>query len=104
MVSTPMIDDPSGTIEEFVSTSKRNYDGYHNPKVDELAAQALQVLDIEKWKEIYKKLYQELSEDPPVIFLNNSKVVSAHNARIQELQEDNYNGILLSLPKLKIQQ
>ena len=38
MVSTPMIDDPSGTIEEFVSTSKRNYDGYHNPKVDELAS------------------------------------------------------------------
>ncbi|OUM47189.1 peptide ABC transporter substrate-binding protein [Bacillus pseudomycoides] len=49
-------------------------------------------------------MYQELSEDPPVIFLNNSKVVSAYNARIQGLQEDNYNGILLSLPKLKIQQ
>ncbi|KXO04303.1 ABC transporter substrate-binding protein [Bacillus thuringiensis] len=104
MVSTPMIDDPSGTIEEFVSTSKRNYDGYHNPKVDELAKQALETLDIEKRKEIYKKLYQELSEDPPVIFLNNSKVVSAHHARIQGLQEDNYNGILLSLPKLKIEQ
>ncbi|KUH43578.1 hypothetical protein M2E15_6156 [Bacillus mycoides] len=104
MVSTPMIDDPSGTIEEFVSTSKRNYDGYHNPKVDELAKQALETLDIEKRKEIYKRLYQELSEDPPVIFLNNSKVVSAHNARIQGLQEDNYNGILLSLPKLNIAQ
>ncbi|AJH20830.1 ABC transporter substrate-binding protein [Bacillus mycoides] len=104
MVSTPMIDDPSGTIEEFVSTSKRNYDGYHNPKVNELAKQALETLDIEKRKEIYKKLYQELSEDPPVIFLNNSKVVSAHNARIQGLQEDNYNGILLSLPKLNIAQ
>ncbi|WP_088293672.1 ABC transporter substrate-binding protein [Bacillus mycoides] len=104
MVSTPMIDDPSGTIEEFVSTSERNYDGYHNPKVDELAKQALETLDIEKRKEIYKKLYQELSEDPPVIFLNNSKVVSAHNARIQGLQEDNYNGILLSLPKLNIAQ
>ncbi|KWU60951.1 ABC transporter substrate-binding protein [Bacillus mycoides] len=104
MVSTPMIDDPSGTIEEFVSTSKRNYDGYHNPKVDELAKQALETLDIEKRKEIYKKLYQELSEDPPVIFLNNSKVVSAHNARIQGLQEDNYNGILLNLPKLNIAQ
>ncbi|MBJ8107166.1 MULTISPECIES: ABC transporter substrate-binding protein [Bacillus cereus group] len=104
MVSTPMIDDPSGTIEEFVSTSKRNYDGYHNPKVDELAKQALETLDIEKRKEIYKKLYQELSEDPPVIFLNNSKVVSAHNVRIQGLQEDNYNGILLSLPKLNIAQ
>ncbi|OOR50910.1 peptide ABC transporter substrate-binding protein [Bacillus pseudomycoides] len=35
---------------------------------------------------------------------NNSKVVSAHNARIQGLQEDDCNGILLSLPKLKIQQ
>ncbi|MBJ8028850.1 peptide ABC transporter substrate-binding protein [Bacillus pseudomycoides] len=30
--------------------------------------------------------------------------MSAHNARIQGLQEDDYNGILLSLPKLKIQQ
>ncbi|PEB42614.1 peptide ABC transporter substrate-binding protein [Bacillus pseudomycoides] len=30
--------------------------------------------------------------------------MSAHNARIQGLQEGNYNGILLSLPKLKIQQ
>ncbi|EJS63663.1 oligopeptide-binding protein oppA [Bacillus cereus] len=99
-----MIDDPSGTIEEFVSTSKRNYDGYHNLKVDERATEALQTLDIEKRKEIYKKLYQELSEGPPVIFLNNSKVVSAHHARIQGLQEDNYNGILLSLPKLKIEQ
>ncbi|HHT7142476.1 peptide ABC transporter substrate-binding protein [Bacillus anthracis] len=27
----------------------------------------------------------------------NSKVVSAHHARMQGLQEDNYNGILLSL-------
>lgn len=34
----------------------------------------------------------------------NSKVMSAHHARIQGLQEDNYNGILLSLPKLKIEQ
>ncbi|PEC22914.1 peptide transporter [Bacillus cereus] len=34
---------------------------------------------------MYKKLYQELSEGPPVIFLNNSKVVSAHHARIQGL-------------------
>lgn len=54
MVSTPMIDDPSGTIEEFVSTSKRNYDGYHNPKVDELAKQALETLDIENEKKFIK--------------------------------------------------
>ncbi|KFN02491.1 oligopeptide-binding protein oppA [Bacillus clarus] len=99
-----MIDNPSGTIEEFVLTSKRNYDRYHNSKVNELAIEVVQTLDIEKRKEIYRKLYQELSEDPSVIFLNNSKVVFVHNARIQGLQEDNHNGILLSLPKLKIGQ
>ncbi|KZD49989.1 Oligopeptide ABC transporter periplasmic oligopeptide-binding protein OppA [Bacillus cereus] len=42
-------------------------------------------MDIEKRKEIYKKLYQELSEAPLVIFLNNSKMVSTHHARIQGL-------------------
>ncbi|EML6325113.1 TPA: oligopeptide-binding protein oppA [Bacillus cereus] len=72
-------------MEEFISTSKRNYDGYYNQKVDELAKQALETLDIEKRKEIYKKLYQELSEAPLVIFLNNSKMVSTHHARIQGL-------------------
>ncbi|WP_033681902.1 hypothetical protein [Bacillus anthracis] len=39
-----------------------------------------------------------------MIDMFNSKVVSAHHVRIQGLQEDNYNGILLSLPKLKIEQ
>ncbi len=47
--------------------------GYSNPKVDDLIVKGIGTTDIEKRKAIYKELYKELSDDPPVILLNYRK-------------------------------
>ena len=44
--------------------------------------------DIEKRKAIYKELYKELSDDPPVILLNYRKLLYAHNARIKGIDPE----------------
>lgn len=60
-------------------------------------------LDTEKRKEIYKKLYQELNEDPPYIFYSYSKLLYAYNSRIQGLDPNPYRGIATSLPSIRIE-
>lgn len=101
--ATDTLLDPNDGVLDFSSKSPTNQNGYSNPKVDELIAKGLGTLDIEKRKPIYKELYKEISDDPPVIFLYNRKVMSAHNSRIKGLDPDTYSGINGSLPKLKIE-
>jgi peptide/nickel transport system substrate-binding protein len=103
-VSTPMIGDPNDTVASFISNSPANDSGYANEKVDKLIQDSVSVLDIEKRKAIYKDLYKELSEDPPVILLYYRKVLNAHNSRIQGFEPSNFTGIVGSLPKLQIEQ
>lgn len=82
-VSTPGISDPSEVVSDYLSTNPKSDTGYSNPKVDELIVKGIETTDIEKRKAVYKELYKELSDDPPVILLNYRKLLYAHNARIQ---------------------
>lgn len=95
--------DPDAS-EEFSTNGLGNDNGYSDPKVDELLAEGLSTLDIEKRKPIYEELYKELNDNPDYIYLYYRKVLSAHNARIVGLEPDNFSGIISSLPKLKIEQ
>lgn len=101
-VSTSMLSDPNDAVAEFASTHPENSAKYSNPKADKLIAEGVSTTDIEKRKAIYKELYKELTDDPPVILLSYRKSVAAYNGRIQGLDIDNYNGISASLGKLKI--
>ncbi|MDU5142000.1 MAG: ABC transporter substrate-binding protein [Paenibacillus dendritiformis] len=98
--STPMIIDPAYGVAHFATEEA---EGYSNPAVDKLIQEGLGTLDTEKRKEIYKKLYQELNEDPPYIFYSYSKLLYAYNARIQGLEPNPYRGIATSLPSIRIE-
>ncbi|HFU7089865.1 TPA: ABC transporter substrate-binding protein [Bacillus cereus] len=103
-VSTPGISDPSEVVSEYLSTNPKSDTGYNNPKVDDLIVKGIGTTDIEKRKAIYKELYKELSDDPPVILLNYRKLLYAHNARIKGIDPEKYDGISSNLPVLSIEQ
>ncbi|QAA30523.1 ABC transporter substrate-binding protein [Clostridium manihotivorum] len=103
-VSTSMLGDPNDAVGEFLSTSQGNYSGYSNPKIDKLILDGIATTDVAKRKEIYKELYKEFSNDPPIILLNYRKSVAAYNGRIEGLDIDNFNGIGATLAKVKIKQ
>lgn len=102
-VSTSILTDPQDAVGEFLSGFQGNYSGYSNPKVDKLIQDGLSTTDIEKRKAIYKELYKEIADDPAVILLSYRKSVAGFNARVQNFEVDNYNGISSSLPKLKLE-
>ncbi|EMT51084.1 ABC transporter substrate-binding protein [Brevibacillus borstelensis AK1] len=104
--STTMLTDPSDGVIQFGSNRSSSFtgtNGYSNPKVDELLEKGISTLDIEKRKEIYKELYNELSDDPPYIFLTYRKLLTAHNARVSGFDPNGYTGISGNLPDLKIE-
>lgn len=103
-VSTPGVSDPSEVVSEYLSTNPKSDTGYNNPKVDELIVKGIGTTDIEKRKAIYKELYKELSDDPPVILLNYRKLLYAHNARIKGIDPEKYDSISSNLPVLSIEQ
>ncbi|WP_028595463.1 ABC transporter substrate-binding protein [Paenibacillus assamensis] len=98
--STPMLLDPHSGVSGFTTEEAK---GYSNPKVDQLIKEGISTLDIEKRKEVYKKLYQELNEDPPYIFYSYSKLLYAYNSRIKGLDPNPYRGIATSLPLTSIE-
>lgn len=104
--STTMLTDPYNGVEQFHSkqTSSMNTKGYKNDKVDELIDKSIRTNAIDKRTETYHELYKELSDDPPYIFLSYSKVLSAHNARVEGFNPNGYRGITPSLPHLQIRQ
>jgi peptide/nickel transport system substrate-binding protein len=104
--STPMLLDPADGVSQFSTKSGGSFagtNGYSNPKVDELIEKGTSTLDIEQRKQIYKELYQALSDDPPYIFLSYRKILSAHNARVSGFKPNGYTGISSNLPNLKIE-
>lgn len=103
-VATPILSDPNDAVADLASTHPDNSAGYSNPKVDELIQKGIETVDIEKRKPIYKELYKELSEDPPVILLNYRKSISAYNARVKGIEPEKYDSISANLPVLSIEQ
>ena len=50
-----------------------NFIGYSNPKVDRLIDKGRQILDDDKRKVLWKKVYRLIAEDAPYVFLFNKK-------------------------------
>ncbi|ASZ64097.1 ABC transporter substrate-binding protein [Bacillus cereus] len=102
-VSTPITSDPSETAGEYLSTANETSLGYKNAKVDELIQKGLETVDIEKRKPIYKELYKELSDDPPVILLNYRRTITGYNGNIKGIDPEKYNSISANLPVLSFE-
>ncbi|SDP85101.1 peptide/nickel transport system substrate-binding protein [Phyllobacterium sp. OV277] len=102
---TSGINDPHDGVEDFISaTGEIGRRGYHNADVDRLVDAGNATTDIDKRKAIYHELYKVLAEDPPVIYLAYRKILSAADGRVSGFNPDIYNGIISSLPNLKIAQ
>lgn len=93
--STPLLQDPSDGVMQFIDGEIKAYD---NPKVKELYDKALATSDIEERKAIYKELFQLLNDELPVIFTNYKKTVYGYNGRIENLKVSPFVGLANSLP------
>ncbi|HDR7447893.1 TPA: ABC transporter substrate-binding protein [Bacillus toyonensis] len=102
-VSTPITSDPSETAGEYLSGVNDMSLGYKNAKVDELIKKGIETVDIEKRKPIYKELYKELSDDPPVILLNYRRTITGYNGNIKGIDSEKYNSISANLPVLSFE-
>ncbi|AFU16340.1 Oligopeptide transporter, periplasmic-binding protein [Bacillus thuringiensis MC28] len=102
-VSTPITSDPSETAGEYLSGVNDKSLGYKNAKVDELIKKGIETVDIEKRKPIYKELYKELSDDPPVILLNYRRTITGYNGNIKGIDSEKYNSISANLPVLSFE-
>ncbi len=102
-VATPITTDPSETAGEYLSGVNKESLGYKNAKVDELIKKGIETVDIEKRKPIYKELYKELSDDPPVILLNYRRTITGYNGNIKGIDPEKYNSISSNLPVLSIE-
>ncbi|SCM91659.1 Uncharacterized protein BWINRASL_00216 [Bacillus mycoides] len=102
-VSTPITSDPSETAGEYLSGVNEKSLGYKNAKVDELIQKGIETVDIEKRKPIYKELYKELSDDPPVILLNYRRTITGYNGNLKGIDPEKYNSISANLPVLSLE-
>jgi len=100
--STSLLTDPNDAVLEYSSTYPQSNLHYSNKKVDKLIEDGISTTDLEQRKTIYKELYKELTNDPPVLLTVYKQSLSATNARIPDLVKDGYNNYDLSLPKIKI--
>ena len=63
-----------------------NFVGYHNSKVDEMIVDAEKIVDREKFAEIYRRLFVEIVDDFPYIFLYIPNSITAINRDIKNIE------------------
>lgn len=101
--STTMLTDPYNGVSGFHTKSvSSTFKGYGNEKIDELIDATIATNDVEERKEAFANLYEALEEDPPVILMSYTKVLSGANARVEGFEPNGYRGISSSLKNLKV--
>ena len=101
--STTMLPDPYNGIANFHSKSPSStFKGYGNEKIDALIDATIATNDVDERTEAFQNLYKALEEDPPVILMSYTKVLSGTNARVDGFEPNGYRGISSSLQNLKI--
>ena len=80
----------------------QNRFGYANPTIDIIMSEAAKEIDKEKIKELYKQLYDVLSEDMPVVPLAYSKSVTYMSARIENVSPMGMDGFYRDLQNWSI--
>ncbi|MBP1906277.1 peptide/nickel transport system substrate-binding protein [Paenibacillus turicensis] len=94
--------DPDTTT--LITDGAQNRIGYSNPKVDELTKKGKYELDLEKRKEIYKELYQEINKDVPTILMYQRSNMVTYSARVDGFDISPYKDYPYSLFQAQLQQ
>ncbi|MNZ64567.1 Oligopeptide-binding protein AppA precursor [compost metagenome] len=94
--------DPDNTV--YITNGAQNDYGYSNTKVDKLMNEGRKTLDIEKRKEIYKEMYQELNKDVPTILLYQRNNMTAVSGRALGFDISPYKEFPFSLYQVELQQ
>ncbi|MBS4210348.1 ABC transporter substrate-binding protein [Bacillus sp. FJAT-50079] len=101
--STTMLPDPYDGVSGFHSKStSTTFKGYANDDIDALIDATIATNDIDGRTEAFHELYEGLEENPPVILLGYTKVLSGVNARVEGFEPNGYRGIATSLKNLKV--
>lgn len=101
--STTMLTDPYHGVSNFHTKSQSaTFKGYGSDKIDELIDATIATNDVDERKVAFENLYKGLEEDPPVILMSYTKVLSGTNARVEGFEPNGYRGISSSLKNLKI--
>ena len=101
--STTMLADPYDGVANFHSKSpSTTFKGFGSDEIDGLIDATVATNDVDERKEAFKNLYKALEEDPPVILMSYTKVLSGTNARVEGFEPNGYRGISSSLKDLKI--
>ncbi|MBA9085937.1 peptide/nickel transport system substrate-binding protein [Fontibacillus solani] len=94
--------DPDNTV--YITDGAQNDYGYSNAKVDQLMKEGRKTLDIEKRKEIYKEMYQELNKDVPIILMYQRNNMTAVSGRAVGFDISPYKDFPFSLYQVELQQ
>lgn len=94
--------DPDNTV--YITNGAQNRFGYSNATVDELMAKGRKELDLEKRKEIYKQMYQELNKDVPAILMYQRTNMYGISGRVSGFDLSPYKDFDLSLYQAELQQ
>lgn len=101
--STTMLADPYDGVANFHSKSpSTTFKGFGSDEIDGLIDATVATNDVDERKEAFENLYKALEEDPPVILMSYTKVLSGTNARVEGFEPNGYRGISSSLKDLKI--
>lgn len=101
--STTMLPDPYDGIEGFHTKSTNStFKGYGNEEIDALIDATIATNDSGERAAAFHELYKALDENPPVIYMAYTKVLSGANARIEGFEPNGYRGIASSLRNLRL--
>lgn len=81
-----LVDPDRASYLQFHTNGGNNWEGYSNPKVDQLLNQGRQVTDPTQRKEIYTQVAQIVTKDLPYIYLVDQGYVVIHNAGLKGFQ------------------
>lgn len=86
--------DPTiGVNRAFLSTNQRkgviysNTEGYENPRVDEILAEAAREQNFEKRKELYGEFQSIVSHELPLIWTNEEPLFTVYDANLENVPE-----------------
>ncbi|MCR8641608.1 ABC transporter substrate-binding protein [Paenibacillus sp. N1-5-1-14] len=88
----------------FKTNGSQNQGKYTNPKVDQLLAEGLKYVDLDKRKPVYQQLYKEINDDPPFIFMYQRRDMWPINHRLQGFDLSPYKNFTWSIAKAQISQ
>lgn len=86
LLFTPFANSDPDSSSRFSTNGPSNRISYSNNKVDLLLKEALEEFDEAKRKKIYAKLYKELSDDLPYIFLYEKKNLDVYSSKVKGMK------------------